>query len=392
MRFWIAAIVGAALWTVPPAAAADPSLSSLCDTLRKVEREGKGNRAATEAWAKLVARCNADQLSDVLAAIDGAPPLGANWLRAAVDAVAEREWREGELATKPLEQFLADRRHDARARRAAYEWIVRADPTAAERLIGGFLDDPSLELRREAVAQLLTAAEAAKKAEQTDTALATYRQALDAARDLDQVKTAADTLKKLGKPVDLATVFGFLQDWKLIGPFDNVSGKGFERAYPPEVAVEPAASYEGKAGPVRWMTHHSDDENGQVDLNKAIGKHMGAVAYAVAEFQSDRQRPAELRLGTEAANKIWLNGKLLSFAQVYHANGTMDQYVARGELRKGKNVIVLKICQNEQTEAWAQDWKFQLRVCDAIGKAILSTDRPATHVAEGPASEAQTKE
>jgi hypothetical protein len=33
------------------------------------------------------------------------------------------------------------------------------------------------------------------------------------------------------------------------------------------------------------------------------------------------------------------------------------------------------IAQNEQTEAWAQDWKFQLRVCDDIGTAILSADR-----------------
>ena len=126
---------------------------------------------------------------------------------------------------------------------------------------------------------------------------------------------------------------------------------------------------------------HTDDEYGHVDLNKAIGKHMGVVGYAVVEFQSDRQQPAELRLGTENANKIWLNGKLLSSADVYHANGTMDQYVGRGELKAGKNVILLKICQNEQKEEWAQDWKFHLRVCDALGKAILATDRPSSSVA-----------
>ena len=81
--------------------------------------------------------------------------------------------------------------------------------------------------------------------------------------------------------------------------------------------------------------------------------------------------------GLECANKIWLNGKLLICADVYHANGTMDQYVGRGELKAGSNVILLKICQNEQTEEWAQDWKFQLRVCDSSGKAMLATDRPA---------------
>ena len=53
----------------------------------------------------------------------------------------------------------------------------------------------------------------------------------------------------------------------------------------------------------------------------------------------------------------------------------MDQYVGAGELQAGRNLILLKLCQNEQTEEWAQDWKFQLRVCDATGKAVLATNR-----------------
>ena len=75
--------------------------------------------------------------------------------------------------------------------------------------------------------------------------------------------------------------------------------------------------------------------------------------------------------------QIWLNGKLLASAEAYHANGTMDQYVGAGGLKPGRNVILLKICQNEQTETWAQDWKFQLRVCDPTGGAVLATDRGA---------------
>jgi hypothetical protein len=67
----------------------------------------------------------------------------------------------------------------------------------------------------------------------------------------------------------------------------------------------------------------------------------------------------------------------VSETHVYHANGALDQYIAKGQLKQGKNAILLKICQNEQTEEWAQLWQFQLRVCDAIGTAILSQDRLA---------------
>ena len=40
---------------------------------------------------------------------------------------------------------------------------------------------------------------------------------------------------------------------------------------------------------------------------------------------------------------------------------------------KGRNTILLKVCQNEQADAWAQVWDFQLRVCDAVGGAVPLT-------------------
>jgi hypothetical protein len=116
---------------------------------------------------------------------------------------------------------------------------------------------------------------------------------------------------------------------------------------------------------------------GIVDLNKAIGKHMGVIGYAYAEFIAEREGDVELRLGCINGNKIWLNGKLLTANHVYHTGQQVDQYVGKGRLVAGRNTILLKIAQNEQKEDWAQNWQFQLRVCDRIGTAILSQDRPA---------------
>ena len=99
------------------------------------------------------------------------------------------------------------------------------------------------------------------------------------------------------------------------------------------------------------------------------------MGYAAAEFLAEKARPVELRLQTTNANKIWLNGELLSQNKVYHAGSKMDQYIGRGKLKPGRNIILLKICQNEQNESWAQDWDFQCRVCDAVGTAVLSADR-----------------
>ena len=62
----------------------------------------------------------------------------------------------------------------------------------------------------------------------------------------------------------------------------------------------------------------------------------------------------------------------------------MDQYRGTGRLKKGVNQILVKVAQNEQDEQWAQDWEFQLRVCDELGTGLLSTDRPAFKAAARP--------
>src|SRR5262249_48465983 len=160
---------------------------------RRVEREGLGNRPASRAWAELTAETEVDQLPTILAAMDGADPLAANWIRAAVDAIAERQVRRGgQLPTGGVEKFLAARQHNPRARRLAFEWIARVDATAPDRLIPQMLDDPALEMRRDAVARVLAQAESELADKQTDAAIASYQKALVAARDLDQVNATAE--------------------------------------------------------------------------------------------------------------------------------------------------------------------------------------------------------
>jgi hypothetical protein len=350
---------------------ADPELASHLKTLRAVGPKGAGHR---DAVAAAQAACKADpsQLTTILAAMDGANPIATNWLRGVAEAVAQRAPGPKAVPVSDLEAFLADTRHSPRGRRLAYELIAAIDDTAESRLIPKLIDDPSLELRRDAVAgALANAAMASSKEAQ----LAAYQQVFRHLRDHDQIKATADKIKELGGKVDLPLHYGFVTTWKILGPFDNVSDKGWDVAYPPEEKVDLKAKYAGQKGEIRWFESATSDELGNVDLNKVLDKHKGAIAYAYAEFVSDKEQVVELRLGCINANKVWLNGELLTANHVYHANTSIDQYLARGKLQKGKNAILLKIAQNEQTEEWAQDWKFQLRVCDAIGTAVLSQDR-----------------
>ncbi len=368
-------------------------VEALAAKLRSVGPKGEGHAEASKAW-QAISKADADQLTDILAGMQGAGKLSENWFRAAVEAVAQRQLKQGgELPVEALEGFLADTRQAPRARRLAYELIADIDPSAEQRLIPGLLNDPSLELRRDAVALALKNAIAEEEAGKKDAAVETYAKAFAAARELDQIKEATKKLRAFEQPVDVPSHMGFVMDWHLIGPFDNSDSKGFDVAYPPEKQIDLAASYQGKVGKVSWKTHRTSDEFGIVDLNeiferpkegadyKLTNEHKGTIGYALSEFETDQPREIEIRIGCINANKIWLNGELLTANHVYHAGMEVDQYVALGRLKKGTNQILVKICQNEQEDSWAQRWQFQLRVCDELGTAVLAKNRTLNQTA-----------
>jgi len=353
-----------------PAAADEVPL--LLRTLQAAGPKAAGAQQAARAWEQLV-QIDADQLPTVLAGLDGANPLAANWIRTAVDAIAEGELRRGgKLPAAELERFVLDARHGPKARRLAYEWLLHVDRSAAERLLGGMLNDSSLEMRRDAVARLIDRTAGSAGENNTGQVAAGYRKALTAARDSDQIRLLTDRLRKLGQEVDVQKHFGFIARWKLIGPFDNTSERGYDVAYPPEREFDLAASHDGKHGKVGWIDHVTKDDYGKVDFNKALAEEKAVIAYATTDFFAEKQREVDVRVTSFNAVKVWFNGKLIDEHEIYHGGSQMDQYISRATLQPGRNVILVKVCQNEQTQSWAAIWCFQLRVCDRNGTAILT--------------------
>ncbi len=379
-------IAPAAGWRLPAAGAQQPAgkpaaegeagrLDSLLGALTAVGPGSAGQAPAAAAWKELV-QVDAQRLPEVLAALDRAGPLAANWIRTAAETIAQRRLEQGgKLPQRQLEAFVLDRRHAPRARHLAYQWLVRVDPSAPDRLLPGMLDDPSTDLRRAAVARLVARAEAPPARADRQVALAAYRQALAAAADPDQIQLLVQRLRALGQTVDRPRLLGLIVRWKVLGPLDNAGDRGFDRVEGPERNIDHGAAYPGKHGAVRWTAAAADAESGLLDLNRVLGAEKGVTAYAMSDFFAPAARKVQFRMGSANAVKLWLNGRLIDQHHAYHAGSDMDQFIARVTLQPGRNVILVKICQNEQTQDWAADWSFQLRICDASGRAVLSADR-----------------
>lgn len=375
----------AALIIVSPGLAPADELQDAIEQILAVGPKGVGHAKATAAW-KVLATADSEQITTVLGGMKSANLLAENWLRSAAEAIAERSTKAGQaLPIKSLEGFVLDIDQSPRARRVAFEMLLARNPEVKKQFLPHMLNDPSLELRRDAVQSLI---DQANTISQEATVTRMLLQAFHAARDLDQIKSLSERLADLDHKVDVARHMGFIQRWHVIAPFDNAGTKGFDVAYPPEKKVDLTATYHGSAAEAKqpvdkvgWKQYSTDDSYGVVDLNKALANHKGAIAYAYSEFIAPAQKKVQFRLGCINGNKIWVNGQQIMSNHVYHTNMEVDQYVAHGTLKKGKNQILVKIAQNEQTENWAQRWQFQLRVCDEIGTAVLSMNRPSENTA-----------
>ncbi len=347
----------------PPLAAAD--LASSLQVINAVGKEGTGNAEAARAWAELV-KAGPEALFPILNAIADDKPTSANWLRTAVTAIAEKQIAGGgKFDANKLTEYVTNTKGSAASRTISFELLRTQDPAAAKAILPKFLNDSSLELRRAAIADALPKDPKASE-------VATLRTLFAAARDKDQVESIAKELDKLKEPANITKHFGTITQWKLSEMFDNTDELGFTKVYTPETSADNKG----------WKTTQSSATYGNIDLNTAIEKKMSKVVYAAAEILADTETSAEIRLASQNAIKVFLNGKEVFSREEYHHGNKMDQHVVKVNLVKGKNTIMVKVCQNDQPYQWTQVWGFAARICDSTGGALklqqLVDDKPVS--------------
>lgn len=352
----------AALLLLPSTLGYADTVSEQLQTLRNIQSgDERGLKQAADI-SKQLRGAKELQLIDVLKSMKGASPIGRNWLVGLANAIY-RQSPEGKSAE--LQTFLGDVSQDGEARYTAFRWLTENDEVLKSNLLSGMLLDPSLELRYDAVARVLADAETMSESQ--------LKILLDAARHPEQVIAIIGRLDKAGVKMDQAAHFGFLTQWKFIGPFDNVGSMNFDKVYPIETdwtKNQLAETYEGKTGRVEWMSHAVDSPEGTIDFAKLYNNEKGCIVYGAAIVNVPADIPCEVRVGCYNAQKVWVNGDLVVANEVYHTGMQIDQYIAPIRLKAGENRILIKVCQNEQKEAWAQQFLFQARLCDETGKAI----------------------
>jgi hypothetical protein len=352
----------------------DPAIK----TLLQAEPAVPGDKQIRQAWL-VVAHWPPNRLREILDAAEVANPVALNWLRSAIDRMSEQA--EFVLPTEELQKVAEDVHRNYASRRIALDLLENGDSELVASIVEKFVDDPIPAFRRPAIEKQIALADSMeqKSVERKQKYLEIFR----AARDEDQVQKVAGVLEKdFGEKPDLADHFGFLLEWQVVGPFPNVDEAGFHNAYPPEKLTaedldndgnpKETLTYEAASGTLRWQSQTAAKDTGELDLNKIFGKEKEVVGYGIAVFKSDLKQAAEIRLRMQNAFKLWLNGELLQSQPIGHTGNSFDQYLIPVTLKPGRNLILVKSCQNKppMEMEFFDTWHINVRICDRSGTAI----------------------
>ncbi len=147
---------------------------------------------------------------------------------------------------------------------------------------------------------------------------------------------------------------GYLRQWRIIGPFDNVSKSGFAKQFPPEREIDLDKTYAGLNGEsIAWHPLRVVSPDGECEIGTCLGDENESVFYAVTAIYSAKTLPVMLSLDPSGASKVFLNGTVLFTDELYRDSLPLvaDPYCVAATLQPGWNTLLVKIASDENITA-----------------------------------------
>lgn len=367
------ALVFCVVALLPVLAEETDDIAGLLETIGRVGSQGVGSAMARTASDQL-AELEIEILPELLAAMNTPDIVAANWYRTVYERIVfkELEQEDPDFPTEWLQEFIRDASRHGRTRRLVVQLVEELTPGYYRSILPTLLDDT--EFRSEAVEFVLDRGTAFQNEGDTESAKLDFQAALKHAREVDQITFAADRLQALGFEFDIARQMGFITRWYVVGPFDAPGKSGFDKRFPPEESIDLAASYVGvDRSEIQWNILETKDRLGQINFVQAIAPTAEAVCYVYTELDSPQQQEVQMRCGADDNLSVWLNGENICSRRQW-LNGTrLDRFSVPALLRKGRNRLLVKVCQGPQHQdpTVTNNWSMRLRFCDPSGAGVI---------------------
>jgi tetratricopeptide (TPR) repeat protein/transglutaminase-like putative cysteine protease len=160
----------------------------------------------------------------------------------------------------------------------------------------------------------------------------------------------------------------YVDQWLLLGPFDNTGKTGFETSQGPEAEMNEAIAwgraYSGKDGrQVRWRAAPAAFPYGWVDAGSLFRpKHPICAFFSshISQPSLPRRRPISLWVGARGAFRLFWNGSERLSDPAYRGHD-FDRRAATVWLEPGENRLVVKVCTEDASPM------LSLRLADPSG-------------------------
>lgn len=143
---------------------------------------------------------------------------------------------------------------------------------------------------------------------------------------------------------------GFIDDWLVVGPFDNEGKTGFDFEYGPETQLsEPIVdgrAYSGKERAVRWRHAPRVFRSGWLDGRALFRPEQNICFYASTTISLTSERaksPISVWAGAAGAFKLFVDGKLVITDPAYRQHD-VDRFGAVIKLAAGNSRLTVKAC------------------------------------------------
>ncbi len=240
---------------------------------------------------------------------------------------------------------------------------LRGGLTYAPQLRGGAFGDLEADPLQRAWGWRSRIADLLHQCGDAESAKRIYRRALSALPAGEQIEAVAQKLIDMGEPVNVAEVQGFVRKWHVVGPFPNEDWGAWDTPFPPEEKVDVAVpvAYEGQE--LSWQEQTTDNHLSLIGPFGGIPQTDGKACYAYAQFVVDEAQPIILKMGSDDALQVWLNGELVHSNRI-DRGAEVDQDVVAAAARAGVNELLCKVYNN------FGGWGLIVRLCDEKGRAL----------------------
>ena len=155
---------------------------------------------------------------------------------------------------------------------------------------------------------------------------------------------------KIPKSLEEFAKIGNLENWQMLGTFDNISASGYDKNWGALEKSGPNEEFVNFAGAkVKWFKVKHIRNDKWTDFAYHF-ESDNSIMYAQTWVNSPSDMEAFLFSGCSGSMKIWVNDKLVTEVEE-ERNCDMDVYTSGIKLNKGFNRVLVQIGESESGSA-----------------------------------------